>query len=188
MKRLIVEPHADDAALSLAAHIATWVAAGDDVVIVTVYGNDERLAEADAYAAAVGATSVGLGHPEAETGPGLGAGDLAALDADAIAQAVNLCGPDVTYWPLGIGHPEHDAVARLAPSAAARYADKPYWYKTYLADAFSDALSGAVIDSARLASRAHYRRALGAFKTQARFFYFNPPSTLAGPELIVRFP
>ncbi len=182
MRRIVVEPHADDAAISLAAHLRRWVDAGDAVTIVTVYGAETRLSEARAYAEAIGAEAVTLGVPEAGGGPGEG---VAALDPDYLADALAIVGAGVTYWPLGVGHPEHAALAALAPAGAPRYVDKPYWYKASLADAFADALAGTTVVSADYAVRRLYRPAVAAYKTQARFFYFNPPSALAGPELVV---
>jgi hypothetical protein len=56
MNFVIVEPHSDDAFLSLHAHILKWVGEGSSVHIVTLEDNPRRSIEAAAYAKKAGAT------------------------------------------------------------------------------------------------------------------------------------
>lgn len=86
--------------------------------------------------------------------------------------------------PLGLQHPEHLAVAG-AVSADASYVEIPYAYKTSMAAATSAALTGRTMVS-WMRPNARKWRHHGLFKTQAKFFYFNPPTEMAGfAEVIV---
>lgn len=175
---VVVEPHADDAFLSLGGHIAAWVADGRQVTILTVYsGTRNRADDAEAYADAVGAAWRGLGVVESDPG----------LDSGAeVPEPPRVRRP--AAWvvaPLGLQHPEHRAV-RDATVADAWYVEIPYAYKTKLAGEVTGALDGRSVVSWLRPHGRKWRHAK-LFKDQARFFYYNPPEEMTNmAEVIVR--
>jgi hypothetical protein len=91
--------------------------------------------------------------------------------------------------PLGIKHPDHQAVASLLRDLSSGkrlvYVDQPY-----AATQANDGEVNALLRGSRVVSylKPHLRkyRHTPLFKDQAKFFYFNPPTKLAGNiELIV---
>lgn len=179
---VVVEPHADDAWLSLGGHIAEWRRLGKAVHIVTVYGDERRWAEAAAYADRVGASWACAGLPEG--GHGLRAGDwtpqrptLGDLDLD---------GGDGVCWPLGLRHPEHRAVASLAPDGAWRYVELPYALTTANAAEATLMLTGRYVESWFRPNFAAKNAVAGIFRSQALFWYRNRDRLRHAPEVIVR--
>lgn len=179
---VVVEPHADDAFLSLGGHIERWVADGHAVTIATVFDCRRRADDAERYARAVGARPVALRHPEhggtlAEVpAPALPDGCLDDVRADA----------DRLVLPLGVQHPEHRAVAGLAEPGDWRYLDTPYQLKQKNADEVAAALWGRTIVSYLRPGLRKWRH-INAFADQAMFFYRNPPRHLVrAEELIVQ--
>jgi hypothetical protein len=123
---VIVEPHPDDAYLSLGASIRTWTGDGRRVHVVTVYSADARRAEeARAWAAAAGASWSGLGHRWAEVSGLTTPEAVPALPRPLLTPDL-LADDRVRIWPLGIGHPEHAEVASHAEAEDLRYIDTPY--------------------------------------------------------------
>ena len=61
---VVVEPHSDDAYLSLPATIAALAKRPDPVMVVTIFGSPERLNEASRWCAKVGAHHCPVGLPE----------------------------------------------------------------------------------------------------------------------------
>lgn len=178
----VVEPHADDAYLSLGGAIVDLVKAGRHVIIVTVFsGTRKRAADAERYAAAVGAGYLGLGLVEAhysitveiET-PGL---DVVRADLPRDGTMI---------FPLGIRHPEHRAVARLAEPGDYAYLDTPYQLRRRNAAEVASLLDGrTIVHYARPDWRRKYRHH-ALFKDQSMFFYRCPPESLApAVEMIV---
>lgn len=184
MNTLVIEPHADDAFLSLGEHLAAG-AFGKEVGIVTAIPESERRAdEARSYAATVGAFWTSL-----DLSPG--------ASAEAIVSAgrrVLRGGPRPTriIAPLGIEHPEHEAVAEGARQLAMslrvvlwQYVDVPYCKKLKNVGQLNSLLRRRVIVSMLYPSANKVRKA-AVFKSQAKFFYFNPPSVVCRiPELIL---
>lgn len=99
----IIEPHADDAFLSLHAHLTTlWSAHAR--TIVTLFTDEERAEETAAYARAIGCRHMTLGLPDGRWGkPAM----IPPLD-DWLPQGHG----DVLICPLGLRHPDHIEIGR----------------------------------------------------------------------------
>jgi LmbE family N-acetylglucosaminyl deacetylase len=179
----IVEPHADDAYLSLGATISKWTAEGTPVVIVTVYSaTRQRSVDARKYAAAVGAAWLGLGLTETN----VGLGDPTATVTLPLTRN-DLPYDGLLILPLGIQHPEHRAVAALAAPADLAYLDTPYQLRRKNQPEIAARLAGrAVVRWERPDWRQKFRHH-DLFKDQSMFMHRNPPAALAAAvELIVR--
>lgn len=169
---IVVEPHADDAFLSLGTHIEEWSKAGKRVRIVTVFsGTRKRASDAQAYATAAGAEWEGWGYVEGEPLPA----DLPALSAQARV-----------ILPLGLFHSEHVAVRdALAGPGRWYYLDQPYAIIQKNGPAATDLLEGRRVVSYRKPGVRKFRH-IPLFKDQAKFFHYNPPEKLIQTcELIV---
>lgn len=184
MKTLIVEPHADDAFLSLGAHIERWVKCGDEVMIATAYSDTpKRGTEASKYAEAVGATWFGLGaaevRPRREFHPEINDAyeRFSALAHDELPHRIIL--------PLGIRHPEHRAVHKyfsnihnhLMTSRLLYYLEQPYSITSTNEEELMLKLKGRKIYSYTKPQMRKWRH-IPIFKTQAKFFHFNPAEKL----------
>ena len=176
----VVEPHADDAYLSLGAFIQ---ANAERVTIVTVFsGTRKRGADAAAYARAVGAKWVGLGLVEGDTGIG----------GDALIPSIPLTREDlpqdgVVIFPLGIQHPEHKAVAALAVDGDMFYVENPYQLRQKNQGELRALTEGRVLTYMnRPDGRAKYKFH-DLFKDQGLFMYRNGPDALeSAVEMILR--
>jgi hypothetical protein len=178
---VVVEPHADDAFLSLGGHLVEWVKRRVGVTICTVYsGTRRRGYDAGAYAAHIGADWIGLGWVEGDSMDGpvlprlLEPGDIDDL-------------PGVPILPLGLRHVEHLAVANARLPGGLAYVDQPYASKPTMAGLVTARLRGAEVVS-WCRPRASKYGAARLFKDQARYFYMNPPEDLyrAITEVVVR--
>lgn len=178
---VVVEPHADDAWLSLGAHIAEWVADGQTVRIVTVYGDPIRNAEAAAYAEWVGAEHLALARPEA--GAGLAVGWSTELPPSTLSAAVS--GAQRVIGPLGLQHPEHRAVAAILPPAAERYVELPYYRKQGNAPELRSLSAGRPVAS-MLPRPARANSPSSIFRSQAMFWRFNRESMVGAVEIILK--
>jgi hypothetical protein len=181
---LVVEPHADDAFLSVGQHIENWVKQGIRVVIVTVFSATRKRAEdAAAYAKAVGAEWNGLGFVEGEPLPNNAVGasfpDLfPGTDTGKDWQVI---------LPLGITHPEHIAVRGWLEDCfnAQFYVDQPYAIIQKNNDLITNLLVGREVVSYCKPGIRKYRH-IPLFKDQAKFYHYNPPEKLVQTcELIV---
>lgn len=170
----VVEPHADDAFLSLGGHIERWAKMGDEVVIVTVFsGTRKRAKDAAAYADAVRARWVGLGATEGE--------DVTQRIYDWVTSE----GEHKYILPIAVAHSEHKEVrwafegsmTEYSRSIVRYYLDQPYASKTTNADAVTEACMGMRLKS-WLKPHARKYRHIPLFKDQAKFFHFNPAETL----------
>jgi hypothetical protein len=179
----VVEPHADDAYLSLGWLIASTIADGGTVAIITVYsGTRRRAADAQRYADAVGASWVGLGLVESDVG--------LARDAPTPPPPIRRADLPVDgrlVLPLGVRHPEHRSIASIAESGDGLYLDTPYQLRAANQAEVATKLLGRSIEHWSLPPwrRKYVHHAL--FKDQSLFMHRNPPADLAGAiELIVR--
>jgi hypothetical protein len=184
---VVVEPHADDAYLSLHDTMRAWIKTGRVVEIHTVYGGTRhRGNDAVSYATAIGARWSTSGLVEASRGTKVDyEAPTPTLDLPLFSLAADR---DTTVvWPLGLRHPEHRAVASLAAAADLRYVEIPYQRVSTNRVELLDALAGREVVSYRWphASK-HDARWRSLFADQATFFHYNPPERLAAPELIVR--
>lgn len=177
---VVVEPHSDDAFLSLGGHIWRWTREGHDVRIVTVYGNEKRLAEAARYAEKVGAEHAAVGLEESNAGGDVDAPVPVVPDlSDLWAEAEHVIGP------VGLVHPEHRAVAAALPAWAEHYVDLPYALAIKHADHVQIALAGRPVVS-WLRPHGNKWRHADLFRTQATFMFYNRPNLVGTPEVIVQ--
>lgn len=178
---IIVEPHADDAFLSMGGIIEREIRAGVVLEILTVYsGTRDRAQDAYAYAQAVGADWTGLGFEEKGNarvnGPAECSLDMYPLD------------PLATYYlPLGFAHPEHAFVRDLFSKALNRayYLDQPYGSKLKNQPLVLDALRGrTILDIYKPGARKW--RHIPLFRDQSKFFFYNNVEALSKTfELVV---
>lgn len=180
----VVEPHPDDAFVSLGSTIERWIGEGRDVRIVTVYSTPDRAAESAAYAREVGARHVALG-----VRPIGSALTTEASPVDLPASLVRDLRPDQGQWvwPVGIQHPEHAAVAdlgwRVDPSGWG-YVDLPYALKTGQEEATHRATYGREIVSFAPTGRRKWRFE-PLYRSQAMFFHRNRDLLARAPEIVV---
>ncbi len=178
---VIVEPHADDAYLSMHQHMVDWINGGNKVVILTVFsGTRKRAKDAAAYAEAIGAQWEGLGFVEGGEGdpfegkifdpkPGM----LGMLHADDGV---------IVIAPLGIQHPEHKAVSAWIKkdfnhidNSLFFYSEIPYYSKLKNQEDANNMLFNKSIRSIKKPK--HYKadeKYWKCFKDQSKFFHFNP--------------
>lgn len=173
---VVVEPHADDAFLSLGAHIQRWVREKRDVTILTVFsGTRKRGLDAQAYAKAVRVHWLGCGLVEGEPLPSdLVPGKYVPSHAQLIL-------------PAGITHPEHIAVRDLwAGYSDWRYLDQPYAITQSNGSEVTRLLRPSRVES-YLKPGVRKFKFIPLFKDQAKFFHFNPAEKLIqGVEMILR--
>lgn len=185
----IIEPHADDAFLSLGSHIEAWRRLRQQVAIVTVFsGTRRRGDDAQRYARAVGAEWLGLGAREPDDGGRRGDGARALA---GLPRGYRGASGVTVLVPLAIAHPEHVEVRRAAEDLGLcpwYYLDQPYAATQKHGEHTSLLLGGKVVCSFRPGSRRKYRH-IPLFRDQGRFFHYNPVERLERlPELIVRNP
>lgn len=185
---VVVEPHADDAWLSVGQHVVDWVADGQRVVVATIYGNARRSAEAARWAEHVGAEHVAVGVPEA--GAGLGGEWTTELPSSALPVAL-LAAADRVVGPLGIQHPEHRAVAvaleRHARRPVDRYLELPYARKQRNVAEVNALVEGRPVSSMRVRS-ARVNAASSIFASQSTFWLYNREAMVGAVEVVVTDP
>jgi len=198
----VVEPHADDAYLSLHQHMVDWIKAGKIVIILTVYsGTRKRAKDAEAYANAIGAQWAGFGLVESQDGnvPEI---KLADVTFDPLPGMLGMLYDhrDVTViGPAGIQHPEHQEVRRwiywsykgkMRNGVEFSYVEIPYYTKHKNQQEVNDKLEESCIASIKKPK--HYKadeKYWKCFKDQSKFFHFNPAEGYKDiPELIVYEP
>jgi LmbE family N-acetylglucosaminyl deacetylase len=178
--RIVIETHADDAYLSLGALMKRWVKAGEAVRLVTVYsGTRKRAADAERWAGAMKLDQwTGCGLVEDDNGAGAGTVELPE-DVATFLQRLCVGLEHLTYWPLGIGHPEHRGVGEAAPNCAFRYIDQPYARRTKWAPEVEERTRERIIEELVITHATDYRHH-ALFKDQARFMFYNKPKDLSG--------
>jgi hypothetical protein len=181
----VIEPHCDDAFLSLGWSIRTWVQEGRHVEVVTVFSADERRArESQSWAQSIGAGWSGLGYEGyvGEWRPEFPVVPLARPLLPPIMREADTC----RIWPIGLENPEHLAVAEMAADADFRYVDTPYQLHPYHQREVRQALIGRTIAWWQYTPTAKWK-ARSFFESQAVLFEQFPPSTLQGlPEIVIR--
>jgi hypothetical protein len=177
----VIEPHADDAFLSLHEHLLAWKKGGRDVTIVTIYSNPQRDGEAKAYADSVGAFHASLTITD-QSHLGLPPRPIPPL----ASWPLPISPDDQWVFPLGLQHPDHKQVRGEAPDGAWFYLDTPYQAKLKLQAELMRFVRSRKIVSIRYPSKRKWR-SIPIFKSQAKFFHFNPAESLERiPEIIVR--
>lgn len=178
----VVEPHPDDAWLSLGWTIEQWIGEGRPVRIVTVYSEPRRAAESAAYAREVGASHVALGLPP--HGGGLKGGWFCE-PPPAVVLPEDRTGTWV--WPLGLEHPEHRAVALLGLDSGlihASYLDLPYATKQKNRSTAHRLLAGRGVRTFVPPSARKWRHE-AIYKSQSLFMHRNRDSIFRMPEMTV---
>ena len=176
----VVEPHADDAFLSVHTHIKEWIRVGERVGILTVYSTPARDAEGAAYAKLVGAQYLSLTVTE-QSHLGLPPASIPLFSTWPIPNDDN-----TFVFPLGLQHPDHIQTRSQAPDGSWFYLDLPGQAKLKIGEQLLRKVRGRRIVSIRYASKRKWVAAK-LFKTQSKFFYYNPPESLSRiPEIIVR--
>ena len=185
---IIIEPHADDAFLSVGQIAEDAIKKRKlPVTIVTVYSaTRKRGDDARRYAEAIGAEWVGL--PFKEAGNSKASGNVGVFSLDDLSEVIEARGQKEVWAPLGIGdHPEHlavrDAVAKVLKRGRSLrtlrlYVDQPYAIRQKHAAEASELLRGRII-AAFCKPHARKWRHIPIFKDQAKFFHFNPVAMLA---------
>ena len=190
-RHIVIEPHADDAFLSLGGHIEMWRKRGEPVLIVTVYsGTRKRARDAQAYAEAVGASWLGLGAEEPDPRGRKAAEAVEAWRYDPPPLEDSLS----VYVPLAFANPEHLAVRSVVEDRLEHLRRPPPLYfldQPYAGvQANGDALQAALFDTtvvSYLRPPARKYRHIPLFKDQAKFWHFNPAEKLQhNIELIVK--
>jgi hypothetical protein len=181
--RVVVEAHADDAYLSVGSFLRGWAGEGPLLLVTVFSGTRTRARDAAAYADEVGAEWLGLGRIEAEPGNAEGVADVAGLDEDL--RTLNTSGVTM-LGPLGLGHPEHRAVAEALPDGAWRYLDQPIAGKRKSRAEVERATAGLTIAALRIATVRDFD-SHDLFRDQARFMFYNPPRDLSRlPQVVLR--
>jgi LmbE family N-acetylglucosaminyl deacetylase len=181
-----IEPHADDAFLSLGGLLEGWIKMGQKVTIVTVYsGTRKRAADAEAYAKAIGAEWRGMGAVEyGSMKEGDPAGIITPQNFEGMRDILDPEKVRTFLLPLAIGgHPEHVEVKAVFSNVkgvrerAAYYADQPYAAKLKAQEEVDDTLTGRTIFAIHRPGARKYRH-VKLFKDQSFFFHLNPPEDL----------
>lgn len=188
MTTVIIEPHSDDAWLSLGQHFIDR--AFGPVAILTVYGDDKRMAEAEKYATTVASGRWrGLGLPEG----GEGNGKEWITDPpplDLLADAVDSLKPGRIIVPLGIQHPEHEAVRDAADMIWGKQADYYVELPYALLRKNSTTLVGLVdeLEVPLMSLRTRTAAANAAahiFQSQSLFWHYNREKMVGAMEIIM---
>lgn len=173
MIRVVVEPHADDAFLSMHNHMCTWIKNKEPVIIMTVFsGTRKRSRDAETYAELIGAKSVLLGHDEENDIDYIQLPNYLPQTLDDAEYAF--------YLPLGIQHPQHKDVRKKClvknSGTVYYYAEIPYYDKKKNTEEFLELVSDkTLVDMRPYRSDKVRDEYWKCFKDQSRFFYFNQP-------------
>ena len=180
MKILIVEPHADDAFLSLHGHMTSWVKQGIVVDILTIYSSPKRDREGGEYAKKIGAVYRSLTIQDQSH-----LGTAPRPIPEIASWEIDLSGETQLVFPLGLQHPDHLQVASLAPVGAWRYLEVPYYTKQKNQQRLAEEAQGMVLKSIGCPRKTKWVNCK-IFKSQSKFFYFNPPESLhPTPEIVL---
>jgi hypothetical protein len=182
---VIVEPHSDDAFLSLGAHIEQWIQEGKQVTILTMVPvKKNSLRDAETYADAVGAYWQGYNY--------IG-GDC---DWKEMLKPVHTWPPpdSTVILPLGVAplqqteHTQDHWNIRqwLQYPGCWFYLEQPYALVQKHRERVNEMLAGMEVVSYAKPPARKWRH-IPIFSAQAKFFYFHPAEKLkATVELIVR--
>ncbi len=180
MHILVIEPHPDDAFLSLGWHLEElWK--DYQRTILTVYANDIRAREAYRYATTIGAQSIVLGLEESrmDSTP-----DGPVVREKALDKVLSDLTFDEIVFPLGIQHPDHLKVSAVGWPGCWRYIDTPYQTKTKNQEELQSRTSTMQVVSLSFPGVRKWRH-IPIFKSQAKFFHFNKMATMRLPEIVL---
>lgn len=179
MKLAIIEPHPDDAFLSVGWHIEKIWKPLYEITIVTVFCDEKRAKEAQAYASKLGVACVTLGLPESEMN-----GISKPTVIKPLKELLTTSGFDRTVFPIGLQHPDHISVASSRFSNSWRYVDTPYQCKQKIQDELRRKVEGRSIVSIAYPPKTKWRH-IPIFKSQSKFFYFNDMESSHPCELVL---
>lgn len=183
MHIVVVEPHCDDAFLSVGWHLQhVWKE--EQRTIVTVFSEPKRSSEAKAYADHIGAASIALGLTETPM-----AENSRRRIIPELRDCLRALQADWLVFPLGLQHPDHVNVALTCPeynrdTQPLFYVDTPYQTKQKLAEEIKDKTHGMVLWSMYYPGAMKWKL-IPIFKSQAKFFHFNPMTNLRIPEIVL---
>jgi hypothetical protein len=182
----VIEPHGDDAFLSLGWSIHEWVREGQRVDVVTVFTSERtRVSETQRWAESIGANWQGLGHEQRDTYGSEGTKEVVDLPAPLLPEPM-MSASACRIWPLAFENPDHAAVAACAPEGDLRYIDTPYQLALDHQPKLREALIGRTIEWWLLPPQAKWD-GVRFFESQAHGLRWFPPKLLAAvPEVIVR--
>lgn len=178
----IVEPHTDDAYLSLHEHIiGPWQAFPK--TIITFYGAGHIIKEACYYARATGCEHKWLGLREVTWG------DADPVPTDWRSWISEAQESDTLVLPIGIRQPSHVAIAGMDVSLPMRrlwYLDAKYVQQIARMEV-QEKVSGMVVESILASSidKAHYKN---IFASQAHRFMLAPDLYPPSVEIVLRKP
>lgn len=176
----VIEPHPDDAYLSLGWHLEKLWRDVFDITIITVFTDEKRTKEAEAYAAKIGVASVSLGLTESK---------MEDSSSPTVIQPLKLMLErdkyNVTVFPIGLQHRDHKSVAMTRMNDSWRYLDTPYQCKQKLGDELREKLRGKEVVSVAYPSKTKWRH-IPIFKSQSKFFYFNDMEEMTPCELVLK--
>jgi len=181
---VVIEPHPDDAFLSLGHHIEKiW--RDREVRIVSVYSNERRGREAGEFADAVGASSSVIGLTETNM-----AGELSRRLETSLREPLEALSNSIVVCPIGLQHPDHLRVRNSVDEYVSKgtevwyYLDTPYQTKQKLSEELREATTGMTVVSIAYPGARKWRH-VSIFKSQAKFFHFNPMKDLRIPETVL---
>jgi len=193
---IIIEPHCDDAFLSLGWHIEKWKK-DFNITIITVFCNPKRAIEAANYAKSLDINSIVI-KPFLQETEMLGEYTINTINP-ILNYLVDNCLYNKKYniqtilCPIGLQHPDHKNIRFTLDSGLIKskelvqyYLDTPYQSKQKLAGELLENVKGYVIESILYPNARKWRHCV-TFKSQAKFFHFNKElkeSIL--PEIIIR--
>jgi hypothetical protein len=178
----IVEPHVDDAFLSMHSHMKHWIKSGRNVGILTVFSTSLRDKEGEEYAKSIGASHRSLTIKEGMKGLNGSSPNIPPVDD----WCIDISAGDRMVFPIGLQHPDHIRVRDAAPDNAWYYLDTPYQAKQKLGEDLLSKIVGMRILSI-IYPHANKWKSIPIFKSQAKFFHFNPAEKMLRiPEILVR--
>lgn len=171
---VIVEPHADDAFLSMGGHIEKWK--DREISICTIFsGTRNRLKDAKSYADAVKANHIPLGFLEGE---GFNISD---------ESFIKLVKDSEVFVPIYLTNQEHKDVkeffqkkfvelsSEIGSAKLLFYLDQPYAMKQKNAETINKYLNEYRLISYLVPSKNKLKH-IPLFKDQSKFFYFEKES------------
>lgn len=184
MVKLIIEPHADDAFLSLGSHIEKWNKEYRVEICTVFSGTRKRAVDASAYANAVKAKHHTLGYTE-------GIEDFIPDISEELYLELTT-GKEV-YLPLYLTHKEHEIVRDIFVNYRNKhkncellfYLDQPYALKQQNSDTINEYLNKYHLISYLVPNKRKLRH-IPLFKDQSKFFYFEKSSIEKIIEMIFK--
>lgn len=174
MSITVIEPHADDAFLSLGGHIKRWIEVHKrPVTICTIFSTEKRAREGREYADSIGAEYLWLGAIES------GNMDTEVSMSSFQMPTIPNSWDEIVCVPLGLRHQEHYVVRRAADilykgRQVWYYVDQPYALQQKNQDELWRESRGKTVVSIRKPRATKYNeKTIKIFKSQSKFFYFN---------------